>query len=122
MAGRYRMTVEEAWEANGLGSLPALTNAVWIMFPPLDETTMHKLAVLARIDVVTLDRIQTPEGWMTPRRRLPYCYRCLVINPVDVSTPYWRRAWLDPAIRNCGEHGTPLETVPPFVFHRGSVA
>ncbi len=38
IASRYRMTVEMAWEINGLGPLPALTSAGWILFAPLDNS------------------------------------------------------------------------------------
>jgi hypothetical protein len=112
------MSVEVAWEVNGLGLLPALTNAGWILFAPLSDSALHRLAGLARVDVERLARIQTLGAWMVPRRRLLYCFRCLVINPIDVSAPYWKRAWLDPAIEDCGQHGEPLERVPPSVLRK----
>ncbi|MEI6003433.1 TniQ family protein [Paraburkholderia bengalensis] len=118
VASRYQVTVEMAWEINGLGPLPALTSVGWILFAPLDESALDKLAALARIDAATIASIQTPDSWMVARRRLPFCFRCLVINPVDVSTPYWKRAWLNPSIIECCEHGAQLETAPSSVLRR----
>jgi hypothetical protein len=37
---------------------------------------------------------------------------------MDVSALYWKRAWLNPAIIDCCEHGEHLETVPPSVLRR----
>ena len=48
VASRYRMTVEMAWEINGLGPLPALTSVGWILFSPLDESALEKVAARAR--------------------------------------------------------------------------
>jgi len=118
VASRYRMTVEMAWEINGLGPLPALTSAGWILFAPLNDYALDKLAALARVEAETIASIQTPGSWMVARRRLPFCFRCLVINPLDVSAPYWKRAWLNPSIIECCEHGAQLETAPPSVLRR----
>src|SRR6516225_11206643 len=67
VASRYRMNVEMAWEINGLGPLPALTNVGWILFSPLDEFALNKLAALARVDAATIASIQTPASWMVAR-------------------------------------------------------
>jgi hypothetical protein len=118
VASRYRMGVDMAWEVNQLGPLPPLTNAGWMLFAPLSELTLHTLADLARLDVARLAQIQTPAEWMLSRTRLPYCFRCLVLNPADVTAPRWKRAWLDPVARYCHEHGKMLETVPASVLRR----
>jgi hypothetical protein len=83
-----------------------------MLFAPLNDITLGTLANLARLDVARLAQIQTPAGWMIPRTRLPYCFRCLVLNPADVTAPRWKREWLDPTARYCDEHGGILETVP----------
>jgi len=36
IASRYAISVEMLFEQSGLGNLPALTNASWILFPPLE--------------------------------------------------------------------------------------
>ena len=68
--------------------------------------------------VARLAQIQTPASWMMPRPRLPYCFRCLVQNPADVTVPRWRRAWFDPTASYCNEHGGTFETVPASLPRR----
>jgi hypothetical protein len=38
---------------------------------------------------------------MTNRQRLPYCFRCLVLNDAVVSAPRWKREWLEPTADYC---------------------
>ena len=98
--------------ANQLGPLPSLTNAGWILFAPVDNRMLGTLANLARLDIARLAHIQTRIDWMVPRTHLPYCFRCLVLNPADVTAPRWKRTWLDPASSYCDEHRETLERVP----------
>ncbi|MFM0084425.1 TniQ family protein [Paraburkholderia sediminicola] len=118
IASRYQLSVIQAWEINQLGTFPPLTNAGWILFTPVPESTLKILATLARLDVDRLTRIQTPSDWMVDRPNLPYCFRCLVLNPVDVTAPRWKRRWLDPNIKVCEEHGTDLECIPASIPRR----
>jgi hypothetical protein len=37
-------------------------------------------------------------------KRLWYCYACLDTNPEDLSSPYWRAAWLNPQHSLCTAH------------------
>jgi hypothetical protein len=64
--------------------------------------------------------IQTPSPWLTDRRCMPYCFRCLVLNDVDVSAPRWKREWLEPTAEFCRVHHTLLEKVPASVFRLSS--
>jgi hypothetical protein len=79
------MSFDRTWEATDLGPLPSLTNAGWMLFAPLNDITLHTLANLARLDIARLVQIQTPADWIMPRTRLPFCFRCLVLNPADVT-------------------------------------
>jgi hypothetical protein len=36
--------------------------------------------------------------------RITYCYRCMVLNPRDVFSPYWRRAWAGSRSLPCQGH------------------
>jgi hypothetical protein len=67
-------------------------------------------ADLALLDIARLAHIQTHADWMIPRTHVPYCFRCLVLNPPDVAAPRWKRTWLDPAASYRDEHREPLET------------
>nr|WP_165106198.1 TniQ family protein [Caballeronia sp. SBC2] len=118
IASRYQLSVIEAWKINQLGTFPTLTNTGWILFPSVPESTLDVLATLARLDTDRLMRIQTPSDWIVDRPDLPYCFKCLVLNPLDVTAPRWKRRWLDPGINVCEEHGTDLERIPASIARR----
>ncbi|CAG2158262.1 hypothetical protein LMG26411_05915 [Cupriavidus numazuensis] len=52
----------------------------------------------------------TPIGWIYERRRLRYCYHCLLLTRGDVCLPFWRLDWLNPAFSMCEQHPGKLET------------
>jgi hypothetical protein len=37
--------------------------------------------------------------------------RCVFVNPVDVTAPRWKRAWIDPAASRCEVHATELTCI-----------
>lgn len=45
-----------------------------------------------------------PQVLLASRRVITYCYRCLVLNPSDVFSPYWRRAWAGGSTSLCQAH------------------
>jgi hypothetical protein len=96
-------------------------NAVWSRRRTMTRVARSWLATLsglARLDPDRLTRTQTPLDWMRNRPNLPYCFRCLVLNPADVTAPRWKRIWLDPDIEVCEEHGTTLERIPTVIARR----
>jgi hypothetical protein len=97
-----------------------LGTAGWILFPAISQSPLRRFATLARLDDGRLSHMQTPPAWVTDRRCMPYCFRCLVLNDVDVSAPRWKREWLDPTAEFCRVHHTLLETVPASVFRLSS--
>jgi hypothetical protein len=103
-----------------LEELPALGTAGWILFPAISQSALQRFATLARLDDDRLNHIQTPSAWLTDRRCMPYCFRCLVLNDADVSAPRWKREWLEPTAEFCRVHHTLLETVPASVFRLSS--
>jgi hypothetical protein len=72
--------------------------------------------MLARFDDARLSHVQTPPAWAADRRRMPYCFRCLVLNDADVSAPRWKREWLEPTADLCRVHHMLLDAVPASVF------
>ena len=40
-------------------------------------------------------------------KRFYYCYKCLYLNPADVTAPYWKARWLS-------------ESESPYLLHRDS--
>jgi len=49
---------------------------------------------------------------------LAYCYRCLVLNPQDVFSPYWKDSWLDDSTPPCPDHLSWVGFVSPTVMGR----
>jgi len=118
VASRYQMSVAQIWDFSQLGTFPALSNIGWILFPPLPEGTLATLSAVTRLNPNRLARIQTPSDWLPDRTHLPYCFRCLVVNPVDIAAPRWKRIWLDPDTDTCEEHGATLEQLPAAIARR----
>jgi hypothetical protein len=117
VAAKYRISVGALWEMSVDESCPRFENVGWILFPRIGQITLDRLSMLARLDGNKLSRIQTPTQWITPRHRLPHCFKCLVLNDADVSASRWKREWLDPAERYCRVHYSALETVPANLFN-----
>ncbi|WP_084534258.1 TniQ family protein [Paraburkholderia dilworthii] len=116
VAARYQLSVGTLWEISVSEEMPVLGTAGWILFPAISHSALEAFATLARLDDDRLSRIQTPPGWLTDRRCVPYCFRCFVLNDADVSAPRWKREWLDPTAEFCRVHHWLLETVPASVF------
>lgn len=101
LAARYQIKVDQLWQIGDLGAFPELTNAGWLLFLPMDEQVLIRLALLTHVGVPRLAALQTPTAWESDRDRLPYCFDCLVLNPVDIFSPRWKRDWLDPNTTVC---------------------
>lgn len=108
IAARYRMRTLEFAADWGVQAPLCATNVGWLLAAPIPELVIKKWAYLARIDPEQLKRIQTPDPWLIPRKRVAYCGRCLFLNRADVTAPRWKREWFDPDASNCAEHREPL--------------
>lgn len=113
LAARYQISVEHLWQIGDLGAYPALTNAGWLLFPPMNEQALCRLACLTHVGIQRLEALQTPTAWVSDRDQLPYCFECLLLNPVDVSSPRWKRDWLDPRTAVCQVPGHRMNTLAP---------
>ncbi|HEX7907792.1 MAG TPA: TniQ family protein [Paraburkholderia sp.] len=120
VATRYQISVGMLWETSTGLELPNLGKAGWILFPPVSAVPLDRLSKLARLSDGRLAAIQTPPEWMADQRYLVYCFRCLVLNDVDVSAPRWKREWLDPEAEYCTKHRGLLETVPASIFGKAA--
>ncbi|WP_175153169.1 TniQ family protein [Paraburkholderia ultramafica] len=120
VAARYQVSVAMLWEMSASEPLPAHGTAGWILFPPISKIALQQFAALARLDEQRLRHVQTPSAWISERRCMPYCFRCLVLNDADVSAPRWKREWLEPTVEFCTVHHTLLETVPASIFRLSS--
>jgi hypothetical protein len=111
VAARYRLGVWQLCEAYGLDTGTTDSGMGWLLLPPQPARNIDALAMLARLDVRTLESMQTPVQWPLARRQAAYCPRCLFLNDLDVTSPCWRRNWLDPAATWCARHARPLGSV-----------
>lgn len=106
-------SVGQLWQIGNLGAFPALTNTGWLLFPPMDELALGRLARLTHVGIPRLEALQTPTAWVSARDHLPYCFDCLVLNPVDVFSPRWKQDWLDPHTAACQVPGHRLNALAP---------
>lgn len=79
----------------------------------MDFAIIDTFAELARLDQDALEVLQTPPGWSLSRSSAPYCHRCLCLNPLDVTSPFWPLHWLAPVVEPCDVHPEPLCYVQP---------
>jgi hypothetical protein len=111
VAARYRLGVRQLCEAYGLDTGTTDSGMGWLLLPPQPARNIDALAMLARLDVRTLESMRTPVQWPLARRQAAYCPRCLFLNDLDVTSPCWSLNWLDPAATWCARHARPLESV-----------
>ncbi|WP_407691501.1 TniQ family protein [Robbsia andropogonis] len=117
VATKYWISVTALWKMSVDQPSPHLEKVGWIPFPCVEQSARDRLSSLARLNGDRLDRIQTSAEWISPRRRLPYCFKCLVLNDADVTAPRWKLEWLRPGEQYCSAHRWELETVPANVLN-----
>lgn len=110
LAGQYRMSVHDLDSEYTLG-LPSSSSLGWLAADFRTARTLDALSDLARIDLNRLRALETPGKW-ADATRAAYCPRCIFLNPVDVTQPFWKREWLDPDAVGCGLHQRRLLTIP----------
>ena len=108
VAARYRMSVDELDLLYGLELAFDRRINGWLLIGRLGETTVDRLARLARVDPEYLEALQGLPAWSGQAPRLAYCPSCLSLNPLDVTSPCWKREWLAPWASRCAIHARPL--------------
>ena len=43
--------------------------------------------------------------------QLAYCPDCLLLNPIDVMSPFWKREWMETMANMCPTHDAPLHRI-----------
>ena len=114
LAATYRISVAQLWKSGQPREFPGLPRTGWLLFPPVDELVLTRLAALTHVNIDRLVAIQTPAAWVSDRRGLPYCFECLALNPLDVFSPRWKREWLNPVATVCQIHDHRLQTISSF--------
>lgn len=112
VAARYCMSVDELAGTYGLELAFDRTSGVWLLLTRISEATISKLSALARIDRAAIIALEPPQCGPTPRPQLAYCAACVFLNPQDVTSPCWKREWMDPAQTRCSIHDMSLQRLP----------
>lgn len=113
LAGAYRMTVDELADYAGLSVDMSIPN--WLAIA-LQGEDRRRLAALCRLSDEELPRGHDREK----PAHLEYCYRCLILNPVDVTAPYWRASWLEGFEREWCQSRCPLIQRTSLAVLRGN--
>ena len=100
VASRYRIGVDELVHAADVDV--ELGEGDWLALPAPGERSAERLAALCRMEPEDLARMlpSTRENG----RRFPYCFGCLILNPQDVTAPYWKADWLAAKAPGCTVH------------------
>ncbi len=112
VAARYRMGVDELANLNGLELDFDRPGNAWLLVGRIGQATIKRLTALARVDAAALDAMQEWRPVSTQQPHLAYCQSCLFLNPLDVTSPIWRREWLDSKTTACDIHDGPLKQLP----------
>ena len=110
LAGRYGIAVEQLDRDYELG-LARTGPLGWLQPGPLSEHTQARLERLARISRDTISSLVV-EAKRGPTRHALYCRKCVFLNPLEVESPYWKRAWLSPEALMCRVHRVRLTAMP----------
>lgn len=84
---------------------------LWVNPRTVPGSVVDWLATRARVPHATVEFLVTPWHWSDVGPKLQYCVRCLFLNSEDVSSPRWRRDWLNPEMARCVRHDGPLEQI-----------
>jgi len=102
VAGRYGITVDELAGAADICLDLNPEGRGWLLAGAPEGGPMRRLAALCRLAPGDVQVLSAPAP--VPVGEITYCYRCLVLNPTDVFSPYWRRAWAGVPTTPCQAH------------------
>lgn len=102
VAGRYGITVDELAAAANIRLDLDLERGGWLAASAPAKRSMRELAVRCRLAPDEVEGLRKPAPIGVGL--LAYCYHCLVLNPHDVFSPYWREAWIGSSESPCRKH------------------
>ena len=112
VAGIYRMTVDELASSAGLQlklGQPEVGN--WLAVGAPQGAALQRLADLCRLTPALLEGLGSPALVSNRADGAWYCHTCLFLNPIDVTSPYWKTTWLKGHGLPCDAHGRRTEFV-----------
>ena len=104
LAGRYRIGVDDLVSAAGIARDVDLEVCSWLDTPAPSAHAAERLETLCRLAPGALTNLLP--AVRSGRATLSYCYQCLIMNPLDLTAPYWKVGWLNADGPVCSEHST----------------
>lgn len=83
---------------------------------PSQGNSLLRIAALARMNPSTLTDLAGEANALMKGPALRFCFKCLVLNPIEIKPPYWRSAWIFEGFDDCPIHRQPLEQLPLAVL------
>ena len=111
VAGRYGITVDELGAAANIQLNLYPDGSGWLAAGAPAGSSMRRLAALCRLAPAEIEALA--KTGTVRAGGLAYCYRCLILNPQDVCSPYWKDSWLDDSRPPCYEHLSWVGCVSP---------
>ena len=106
VAAKYGISVLELAQSAGVGIDVGEDASTWLGAAVPGARVVRRLAYLRRMPAAELRRLG-PARSEGLTKRFYYCYKCLYLNPDDVTAPYWKAQWL-------------AESESPCLLHPGS--
>jgi hypothetical protein len=114
LAARYRIGVCQLDAEYGLG-LDLTGPLSWLSPAPMSTDTLERLCWLTRVPAGVISALAAEQV-----ARTSYCCRCVFLNPIEVESPYWKRAWLLPNASVCAVHNQRLTVLPAEQVRRSA--
>jgi len=105
VAAKYGISVLELAQSSGVGVDVGEDASTWLGAAVPGASAVRRLAHLCRMPAAELRRLG-PKPSVAPAKRFHYCYRCLYLNPADVTAPYWKAGWLSESGGRCSLHAS----------------
>lgn len=102
VAARFRIGVNDLLAAGELDIDVGQGAQRWLGAMPRHAQALARLGHLARLQVGELETMLAFNEARPGNYRC--CFRCLVLNPAEVESPYWQLAWMEHKF-TC-EHGS----------------
>lgn len=100
--GRYGITVDELAGAAEIRLDLNPEGSGWLAVAAPADGPLRRLAALCRLAPEDVHVLSAPSPGHVDE--ITYCYRCLVLKPTDVFSPYWRHAWAGNSALPCQAH------------------
>lgn len=92
----------------------------WLCPVPAPPELAERLAALTHLPSAVVGLLVDTACVLQGPAAAHYCHLCVFLNPVEVESPYWKRAWLEPRAAPCPIHGAPLSKLPAAEVRRAA--